>query len=194
MKLTRKSVANSSRSCGRSIRLHHRRRDFDHCRRGRLARLPIPGGQEGCRGGCCVRKPSSSPSRTSIPRRKPRSPSSLPRRRRAIARWRGCAPQRKRARSAGGGETVQRHRGRSHRRRAEQDLAQVRAAGLLLETAPYPKMLQRLEPVTAPGTYRHTARELLALSAWRANDAAAARQWLDMMANDGETPRACVAR
>jgi hypothetical protein len=29
---------------------------------------------------------------------------------------------------------------------------------------------------------------LLALSAWRANDMTAARKWLDMIANDGETP------
>ena len=71
----------------------------------------------------------------------------------------------------------------------EQDLAKVRAAGLLLETSSYPNMLSRLEPATAPGaTFRHTARELLALSAWRVNDTAAARQWLDMIANDGETP------
>ena len=71
----------------------------------------------------------------------------------------------------------------------EQDLAKVRAAGLLLETSSYPNMLARLEPATAPGaTFRHTARELLALSAWRVNDTAAARQWLDMIANDGETP------
>ena len=41
----------------------------------------------------------------------------------------------------------------------------------------------------APGaTYRHSARELLALSAWRANDTTAARQWLEMIANDAETP------
>ena len=71
----------------------------------------------------------------------------------------------------------------------ERDLARVRAAGLLLETTSYPGMLQRLEPATAPGaTFRHTARELLALSAWRANDTAAARQWLDLIARDGETP------
>jgi hypothetical protein len=71
----------------------------------------------------------------------------------------------------------------------EQDLAKVRAAGLLLETASYPSMLARLEAATAPAaTFRHTARELLALSAWRANDTAAARQWLDLIANDGETP------
>jgi hypothetical protein len=50
-------------------------------------------------------------------------------------------------------------------------------------------MLSRLEPSAAPGsTFRHTARELLALSAWRANDTTAARKWLDMIANDGETP------
>jgi hypothetical protein len=78
---------------------------------------------------------------------------------------------------------------------AEQDLAKVRAAGLLLETASYPSMLARLEPATAPGaTFRHTARELLALSAWRANDTAAARQWLDMIASDGETPPSLRSR
>ncbi len=78
---------------------------------------------------------------------------------------------------------------------AEQDLAKVRAAGLLLESASYPSMLARLEPATAPGaTFRHTARELLALSAWRANDTAAARQWLDMIASDGETPPSLRSR
>jgi hypothetical protein len=77
----------------------------------------------------------------------------------------------------------------------EQDLARVRAAGLLLDSSTYPNMLQRLEPATAPGaTFRHTARELLALSAWRANDTAAARKWLDMIANDGETPPSMRSR
>jgi hypothetical protein len=77
----------------------------------------------------------------------------------------------------------------------EQDLARVRAAGLLLETANYPNMLARLEAATAPGaTFRHTARELLALSAWRANDTAAARRWLDLIANDGETPPSLRSR
>jgi hypothetical protein len=77
----------------------------------------------------------------------------------------------------------------------EQELARVRAAGLLLETTSYPNMLQRLEAATAPGaTFRHTARELLALSAWRANDTTAARRWLDLMANDGETPPSLRSR
>jgi len=77
----------------------------------------------------------------------------------------------------------------------QQELARIRAAGLLLDTASYPSMLQRLEVATKPdATFRHTARELLALSAWRANDTAAARQWLDMIANDAETPSAMRSR
>jgi hypothetical protein len=77
----------------------------------------------------------------------------------------------------------------------EQDLAKVRAAELLLESSSYPAMLQRLEPATAPGaTFRHSARELLALSAWRAGDTTAARQWLDLIANDGETPPSLRSR
>lgn len=77
----------------------------------------------------------------------------------------------------------------------ERDLARVRAAQLLLESTTYPNMLQRLEPATVKdATFRHTARELLALSAWRANDAAATRQWLDVIANDGETPPALRSR
>jgi hypothetical protein len=71
----------------------------------------------------------------------------------------------------------------------ERDLARIRAAQLLLETTTYPNMLQRLEPAAGKdGAFRHSARELLALSAWRANDTAATRQWLDMIANDGDTP------
>jgi hypothetical protein len=70
-----------------------------------------------------------------------------------------------------------------------QQLAKVRAAGLLVDSASYPNMVERLEAEAAPGaTFRHTAREFLALSAWRANDTTAARKWLDLIANDGETP------
>ena len=77
----------------------------------------------------------------------------------------------------------------------QQDLARIRAAGLLIDTESYPNMLQRLEAATKPdATFRHTARELLALSAWRANDTNAARQWLEMIANDGATPSAMRSR
>jgi hypothetical protein len=71
----------------------------------------------------------------------------------------------------------------------EKDLAQVRAAALLVDSAPFDEIRKRLEPLTAAGrAYRHSARELLAQSAWRANDAAATRQWVDMIIADAETP------
>ncbi|WP_316233518.1 tetratricopeptide repeat protein [Bradyrhizobium sp. SZCCHNPS2010] len=77
----------------------------------------------------------------------------------------------------------------------QQALARLRAAGLLVDTASYQDMKQRLEGDTGAGApFRHAARELLALSAWRGNDAAAARQWLDMIALDGETPPALRSR
>jgi hypothetical protein len=70
-----------------------------------------------------------------------------------------------------------------------QDLAKIRAAGLLLDSASYADMQQRLESSATPkSTFRHSAREMLALSAWRNGDAAAARKWLDAIADDGETP------
>lgn len=70
-----------------------------------------------------------------------------------------------------------------------QDLAKIRAAGLLLDSASYADMQQRLEASATPkSTFRHSAREMLALSAWRNNDATAARKWLDVIAEDGETP------
>ncbi len=78
---------------------------------------------------------------------------------------------------------------------SEQDLARVRAASLLMDSAPYDAMRARLEPATGTDrTYRHSARELLSVSAWRANDAAAARQWLDMMGNDPLTPASMRSR
>jgi hypothetical protein len=71
----------------------------------------------------------------------------------------------------------------------QQELARIRAAGLLVDSATYADMKQRLEQDTGPSAaFRHTARELLALSALRTNDTAAARQWLGQMSADAETP------
>jgi hypothetical protein len=75
------------------------------------------------------------------------------------------------------------------------ELAKIRAAGLMLEKTSYPNMVTRLEPLAAPSaTFRHTARELLALSAWHANDPTATRKWLDVIASDGETPPSLRSR
>jgi hypothetical protein len=77
----------------------------------------------------------------------------------------------------------------------QQALARIRAAGLLVDTATYADMLRRLEGDTAAGqTFRHSARELLALSAFRANDSTATRQWLDQLELDAETPPSMRSR
>ena len=77
----------------------------------------------------------------------------------------------------------------------EQALARIRAAGLLLDTASYNDVQQRLQSDAAPdATFRHAARELLALSAYRANDATAARKWLDMIEADNDTPPSLRSR
>jgi hypothetical protein len=79
--------------------------------------------------------------------------------------------------------------------RAMQELATIRAGMLLVDTAPLADLNARLEPLTAPGsTFRHTARELLALSAWRTGDQAAAKRWFDMITTDADTPAATRTR
>ena len=76
-----------------------------------------------------------------------------------------------------------------------QDLAAVRAGFLLVDTAPYSEMRSRLEPLTAADrTFRHSARELLALSAWKSGDMTAARQWTDMIMTDPQTPSGTRSR
>ncbi len=76
-----------------------------------------------------------------------------------------------------------------------QDLASLRAGMLLVDSAPFTEMEKHLVPLTEPGrTFRASARELLALSAWHNHDAAAARKYIDMMTADGETPPGARAR
>ena len=74
-------------------------------------------------------------------------------------------------------------------------LAAIRAGLLLADSAPYSELSQRLEPLTQPDSiFRHTARELLAFSAWRASDAAAVKRWSDAIASDPETPQSIRTR
>ncbi len=75
------------------------------------------------------------------------------------------------------------------------DLAAVRAAMLLVDTASLSEMQKRLDPVAEPTrSFRHSARELLALSAWRNHDFTNARRYLDMIATDAESPIGIRAR
>ena len=76
-----------------------------------------------------------------------------------------------------------------------QDLAVVRAGLLLVDTAPYEELRARLEPLTSANrAFHHTARELLALAAWRAGDVTATRRWADLITTDVETPPATRSR
>lgn len=70
-----------------------------------------------------------------------------------------------------------------------QDLARVRAGMILVDTASLSDLGSRLEPATGSGrVFRHSARELMALSAWRARDASATKRWYDEIIADPETP------
>jgi hypothetical protein len=76
-----------------------------------------------------------------------------------------------------------------------QDLASVRAGLLLVDTAALGDMQRRLEPLAdSTRAFRHSARELLALAAWRNNDVGAAKKYLGEIAKDGETPAGVRAR
>jgi hypothetical protein len=75
------------------------------------------------------------------------------------------------------------------------NVASVRAAILLVDSAPLAEINRRLETLATPdGSFRHTAREMLALAAYRANDTGALKRWLDAMAGDGETPQGLRVR
>ena len=75
------------------------------------------------------------------------------------------------------------------------DLAALRAGALMIDAANYPEAQRLLEPLTAPDrTFRHTARELLALAAWRQGDAPGTKRWFDMLATDPLTPTATRTR
>ena len=76
-----------------------------------------------------------------------------------------------------------------------QQLASLRAAIILVDTAPLSEITRRLEPLAGPdGSFRHSAREVLALAAFKAGDKAAAKKWFDAIASDVDTPQSLRAR
>jgi hypothetical protein len=75
------------------------------------------------------------------------------------------------------------------------DFAAVRAAMLLIDSAPLAEINRRLEPIAAAGApFRHSARELLAFASWKAGDLAAVRKWSKLIRDDQETPAALRQR
>ena len=70
-----------------------------------------------------------------------------------------------------------------------QDLARLRAAMLRIDTADPAAVQPSLERLATPtNVWRHTARELLGLTALKRGDYDAAGRWFDQIAADRETP------
>jgi hypothetical protein len=79
--------------------------------------------------------------------------------------------------------------------RVLQDLAALRAGSLLIDQGATAEAVKRLEPLAvADRPFRHSARELLALAAWRSGNAAEAKRWFDMIMTDPQTPPAIRSR
>jgi hypothetical protein len=70
-----------------------------------------------------------------------------------------------------------------------QDFAALRAGMLQVDKAPLAEVDQRLAPLaTGTGPFRHSAREMLAVAAWKAGDLVAMRKWVKLVHDDAETP------
>ncbi len=75
------------------------------------------------------------------------------------------------------------------------DYATLRAAMLLVDSAPLAEINRRLEPISAAGApFRHSARELLAFASWKAGDITAMRKWTALIRADQDTPQSLRQR
>ena len=80
------------------------------------------------------------------------------------------------ASATGGGEVLQ-------------DYARLQAAALRVDTASFDELLGKIEPLSKPeNPWRHTAREILGLSAYRNRDTQVAERYYNLMINDQQTP------
>jgi hypothetical protein len=69
------------------------------------------------------------------------------------------------------------------------NIAALRAGLLVVDQVDFSDLTRRIGDLAAVGNpWRHTAREILGLGAWRAGDYAAARDYFSEIANDQETP------
>jgi hypothetical protein len=67
--------------------------------------------------------------------------------------------------------------------------AKLRAGWLLVETGTYDQVSAEVEVLAVAGNaFRHSARELLGLAAFKAGDYGKAKEWFDAIENDNETP------
>lgn len=69
------------------------------------------------------------------------------------------------------------------------DIARLRAAMALVDSAPLAEVANRVERLSAAGNiFRHSAREVIGLSAFRNGDRTIAARWFNDLAGDPETP------
>ena len=70
------------------------------------------------------------------------------------------------------------------------DLAKLRAALILVETASLADLQTRIGELADTGNpWRHSAREILGLAAWRTSDFTTARKYFQEIADDQESPQ-----
>ncbi|MDI7860802.1 tetratricopeptide repeat protein [Rhizobiaceae bacterium n13] len=73
---------------------------------------------------------------------------------------------------------------------AIRDAARMRAAWLLIENGTYEQVSAEVEQMAVPqNPLRHSAREALGLSAYKAGDFKRAREWFQQIVDDPEAPR-----
>lgn len=72
----------------------------------------------------------------------------------------------------------------------QQGFAKIQAAALRVDEASFDEMLKRIEELAVTGNpWRHSARELLGLSAYRTSDMAVAERYFNVMLSDQQTPQ-----
>jgi hypothetical protein len=106
-----------------------------------------------------------------------------------LARFRNAAEVAKRDAAAGAAayDTLAADKGAGD---ALRDLARLRAALLRLDGTDQAAALTQLQGMATPtGTFRHTAREMLGLTALRKGDMDGAGRWFDQIAGDTDTPQ-----
>ncbi|HMN85610.1 MAG TPA: tetratricopeptide repeat protein [Bauldia sp.] len=75
------------------------------------------------------------------------------------------------------------------------DLARLRAAMILADTASLEELDKRIGDLASTGNpWRHSARELLGLAAWRVGDATTSRKYFDEIMADQEAPQSVRSR
>jgi hypothetical protein len=75
------------------------------------------------------------------------------------------------------------------------DLAALRLGSIQIDQGATADAVKRLEPLAAADRpFRHSAREFLALAAWRSGNAAEAKRWSDLITTDPQTPAATRGR